>query len=150
LDITARRRLLDGYLKQVLDPLSNHLMPAMISTILSVSLSLSFASKALGATYNLAKSTAGNAFLTDFNVISETDPTGGLVYVTSFLTSQLSPNHILRDYVDLATAKSLGLVTVANGNFQLKPDSTTVLTGGAGRKSVRMESVTEYTQHVTM
>ncbi|KZV69996.1 glycoside hydrolase family 16 protein [Peniophora sp. CONT] len=105
----------------------------MLSSALPVAVSLALAGQSLAATYSLVKSTEGNAFLTDFNVISEPDPTAGLV-----------------DYVSLADAQSLGLVSVVNGNFRTKADDTTVLTGGAGRKSVRMESKATYDKHVTV
>ncbi|KZV69997.1 glycoside hydrolase family 16 protein [Peniophora sp. CONT] len=105
----------------------------MLSSVFPIALSLALAGRSLAATYNIAHSTEGNAFLIDFNVISEHDPTNGLV-----------------DYVSLADAQNLGLVSVVNGNFRTKADHTTVLTGGAGRKSVRMESVATYDRHVTI
>lgn len=52
--------------------------------------------------------------------------------------------------MDLADAQSLGLVSVINGNFRTSADDTTVLTGGAGRKSVRLESKDTYDVHVTV
>ncbi|KAI0036128.1 endo-beta-glucanase [Vararia minispora EC-137] len=104
-------------------------MRSMLSTLFPLTL----AGSTLGATYNIAKSTEGNAFFTDFNVIAEADPTHGLV-----------------NYVNLATAQSQGLLRVVNGNFQLRPDSTTVLTNGAGRNSVRMESAAQYDNHVVV
>jgi hypothetical protein len=55
-----------------------------------------------------------------------------------------------RDYVDQGTAQSLGLATVSGNNIILRADDTTVLTGGAGRKSFRIQSNKQWDNHVSM
>lgn len=58
-----------------------------------------------------------------------------------------------RNYIDLATAKSKGLVSVsASGNqVTLRADSTTILNAtGPGRDSFDLVSVNQYTTHVAM
>lgn len=55
------------------------------------------------------------------------------------------------NYVDQATAQSLGLVSVSGTTFTMRADDTTVLTpSGPGRNSVRIRSNAEYTTHVAV
>lgn len=50
-----------------------------------------------------------------------------------------------RNYVDKASAQSLGLAKTSGSNFVFAADDTTVLSAtGAGRNSVRVQSVNAY------
>lgn len=57
-----------------------------------------------------------------------------------------------RNYVDLATAQSKGLVSISQGNrVTLRADSTTILNStGLGRDSFDLVSKNQYTTHVAM
>jgi len=99
-----------------------------------VALALCFAARsALAVSYAVTDTFQGTDFFNDFTYETAADPTHGLV-----------------EYVSLQTAQSLGLATVSGNNFILRADDTTVLTNGAGRKSVRIQSNKQWDNHVSI
>ncbi|KAF5348729.1 hypothetical protein D9758_006817 [Tetrapyrgos nigripes] len=94
-------------------------------------LALLLAAPAIGvwcATYSQIDSIVGQEFLNKFTLQAIPDPTVGRV-----------------NYVDGATASSLGLLQVNGDRFVARADSTTVLNpGGPGRNSFRMQSNSLY------
>lgn len=56
-----------------------------------------------------------------------------------------------RNYIDLETAQSKGLVSVSGNEVTLRADSTTTLSStGPGRDSFNLISNDQYTNHVAM
>ncbi|KZV64904.1 glycoside hydrolase family 16 protein [Peniophora sp. CONT] len=98
-----------------------------------VFLGLTLAASVRAVSYKVTDTFQGADFFNDFDFEAIADPTHGLV-----------------DYVDLSDAQSLGLATVTGNNFFLRADHTTVLTGGAGRKSVRIQSKKQWDNHVSV
>ncbi|KAJ7683788.1 glycoside hydrolase family 16 protein [Mycena rosella] len=97
-------------------------------------LALSFASSALGATYQMSENIVGAGFYNSFNFETAPDPTHGRV-----------------NYVDQATATNTNLTFAAGNTFVLRADDKTVLDpNGAGRNSVRISSKNAYTTHVAV
>ncbi|KAI5122150.1 hypothetical protein M0805_000797 [Coniferiporia weirii] len=89
---------------------------------------------ATGAVWTLKDSFVGEGFLSGFNFEAIADPTHGRV-----------------NYVDQATAQSLGLVTAEGDTFIMRSDNTTVLTASdLGRNSIRIRSNNLYTSHVAV
>ncbi|KAI0314130.1 glycoside hydrolase family 16 protein [Amylostereum chailletii] len=96
-------------------------------------LSLFLTGQVAGKMYLLTDTFTGQDFFDGFDWIAEPDPTEGLV-----------------QYVDKATAQSEGLATVEGGNFFLRADAQTILTGDTGRKSSRIQSVKSWDLHVSV
>jgi len=105
----------------------------LVPSVSFLALVLCLSGHAYGASYSVSDTFQGNTFFDDFTFEAIADPTHGLV-----------------NYVDQSTAKSLGLATVSGSNFILRADSTTKLTNGAGRKSVRIQSNKQWNKHVSV
>ncbi|KAF5389511.1 hypothetical protein D9757_004195 [Collybiopsis confluens] len=89
---------------------------------------LTFASVALAATYSVADTYIGQAFLNDFSLQAIADPTHGRV-----------------NYVNAATAAKANLTFASSTNFIARADFTTTLSAsGPGRNSVRLMSNKQY------
>ncbi|KDQ58272.1 glycoside hydrolase family 16 protein [Jaapia argillacea MUCL 33604] len=103
--------------------------------ILTILLVLSYLpGGALGDTYGLTDSISGSSFLSTFSHEAIPDPTHGRV-----------------KYVDQATAQRLNLTYASGKHFIIRADHTTVLDpNGAGRDSVRLQSLTQYNTHVAV
>ncbi|KAH7910214.1 glycoside hydrolase family 16 protein [Hygrophoropsis aurantiaca] len=87
-----------------------------------------------GATYTLKDSIVGTDFYNAFTFEAIPDPSNGDV-----------------TYVDMATAQRLNLTYATSDTFIMRADDTTVIaSGGAGRKSVRIQSNNAYTTHVVV
>ncbi|KAH7905736.1 hypothetical protein BJ138DRAFT_1118201 [Hygrophoropsis aurantiaca] len=92
-----------------------------------------------GAAYTLKDSFVGTDFYNAFTFEAIPDPTNGDVYV--------APQSLFR--VDMDTAQRLNLTYATSDTFIMRADHTSVIaSGGAGRKSVRIQSNNAYTTHV--
>jgi len=81
-----------------------------------------------GVTYKLEDDFSGDSFFDNFNFFTGSDPTSGLV-----------------DFVDSQTAKNDGLAVVqSDQTIMIYVDSTTQLSSGQNRKSVRITSNKQY------
>ncbi|KAH8822653.1 laminarinase [Flagelloscypha sp. PMI_526] len=88
----------------------------------------------LGASYSRDQQIVGTTFNSAFEYEAIADPTNGRV-----------------QYVDKSTAQSLNLTYASGSTFILRADHTTVLSSsGAGRKSVRMRTLKQYSTHVAV
>lgn len=119
----------------------------------AVFLACSLASRVSCATYSQTDSYVGSQFLNGFDFQSISDPSHGRVSVLlpNSVDLVLTSPSLSRNYVDKATAQSLGLVSSTNNSFVLRADHTTTLSAnGPGRNSFRIQSNNQYTTHVAV
>lgn len=101
---------------------------------LTLGLLAAYPSLTLGATYGVSDTFIGSGFYSGFSFQAISDPTHGRV-----------------QYVSQGDAQAANLTSTTGNSFVMRVDSRTTLgSGGAGRKSIRIQSNKQWTTHVAV